>query len=132
MINLNRRAINVALKSIAGSRHSQKNIGLHHVRLRTICPYNTNKEARDVNYLYRYVSAKPSFPTLSSDVEDIIARPVGLVEERNIFSRLSKKITTTMKGENKLPEKRRKHSWKNKTKNQKGRTGMIEQIYVFI
>ena len=77
-ININRQAINLALKSIAGSRHSQKILGLYHVMFRTICPYNTNKKARDVNYFYRYVSEKPSFPTLPSDVEDIIARSVRL------------------------------------------------------
>ena len=39
-----------------------------------------------MHYFYRYVCKKPSPPTASSDVEDIIARAVRLVEQRRISS----------------------------------------------
>ena len=55
-----------------------------------------------MNCFYRYVSAKPSFPTLSSDVEDSIARSVRLDEEREILSRLSEKNTNSDEGEKQI------------------------------
>ena len=88
--NVNRRAINCALLSVAGSHQKLNILGLYHVMFRTICPYS--KQKRDVNYFYRYVRVEPSFPRIPSDVEDIIAKAFRLVEEREISSGDSEKI----------------------------------------
>ena len=85
-INLNRRSITVALKTIAGLHESTNIVGLYHAEFRTICPYNTNKKTRGVHYFYRHVCIKPSFPRFQSDVEEIIARAVCLVKQREISS----------------------------------------------
>ena len=104
-INLNRRAINLALKSIAGSHHSTNILGLYHDEFRTIYPYNTNKKPRDVQYFYRYVCTKPSFPRFPSDVGDIITREVRLVEEREISSGDSETNTNNDEEEKLITEK---------------------------
>ena len=81
-LNVNRTAINGALKSVAGSHHELNVLGLFHVKFKDICPYTTQK--REVNYYSRYIKVKPSFPRIHSDVEDIIAKSFRLVEEREI------------------------------------------------
>ena len=101
-INLTRREITVALQSVAGSHESTNILGLYHVEFRPICPYNSSKTPRHVHYFYRHVSTKPSFPRVPSDVEDIIARSVRLVEEREILSRLLDKNTNNDEGEKQM------------------------------
>ena len=68
-------------------------------------PYNTNKKPRGVQYFYPYVCKKPSPPTASSGVEDIIARAVRLVEQRRISSGDSETDTNNNEGEKQITEK---------------------------
>ena len=112
--NLNRRGINLALKSIAGSHHSTNILGLYHDEFRTIYPYNTNKKPRDVQYFYRYVCTKPSFPRFPSDVGDIITREVRLVEEREISSGDSETNTNNDEEEKLITEKEKEAQLENK------------------
>ena len=81
-LNVNHKAINCALLSVAGSHQELNILGLFHVVFKDICPYTT--ERRPVNYYYRYVKVEPSFPRIHSDVEDIIAKSFRLVQEREI------------------------------------------------
>ena len=105
-LNVNRRAINRALLSVAGSHQKLNILGLYHVMFRTICPYS--KQKRDVNYFYRYVRVEPSFPRIPSDVEDIIAKAFRLVKERERSRQeILKNIQTMMMKKNKLLKKRR-------------------------
>ena len=76
--------INGALQSIADSHQKLNIVGLYHVMYQTTCPCNTNKLPRDVHCFYRHVVTKPSFPQITSDIEDIIAEAVRLIEERHI------------------------------------------------
>ena len=105
IINLNRNAINLVLKTIAGSHRSTNILGLYHDEFRTIYPYNTNKKPRDVQYFYRYVCTNPSFPRFPSDVGDIITREVRLVEEREISSGDSETNTNNDEEEKRITEK---------------------------
>ena len=110
-INLNCRAINLALKTIAGSHHSTNILGLYHDEFRTICPYNTNKKPRDVQYFYRYVCTNPSFPRFPSDVEDTIVRAVHLVKEGERSPQvILQQMQIMIKEKNKLLKKKRKHN----------------------
>ena len=102
-LNVNRRAINRALLSVAGSHQKLNILGLYHVMFRTICPYS--KQKRDVNYFYRHVRVEPSFPRIQSDVEDIIAKAFRLVEEREISSGDSEKNTNNDDEKRQIAEK---------------------------
>ena len=84
--NINHKAINLALQTIAGLPHSTNILGLYPAEFRAICPYNISKKRRRVHYFYCYICTKPSQPTKPSDDEDIIVRTVRFVEERVIFS----------------------------------------------
>ena len=99
-LNVNSRAINRALQSVAGSHQNLNILGLFHVAFKAICPYTTQR--REVNYFYRYVRVEPSFPRIASDVEDIIAKAFRLVEEREISSGDSEKNTNNDDEKNKL------------------------------
>ena len=83
-LNVNSRAINRALQSVAGSHQNLNILGLFHVAFKAICPYTTQR--REVHYFYRYVRLELSFPRIASDDKDVIARAFRLVEERVISS----------------------------------------------
>ena len=110
MISITRKAINIALQTIAGSTHITNNLGLYHAEFRAIFPCNTRQKRHRVHYFYRHVCTKPSQPTDQSDVEDIIARAVRLVKERVISSGDSETNTYNDDGENQITENKRKNN----------------------
>ena len=133
IINLNRNAINLVLKTTAGVHRSTNILGLYHSEFKTICLYSMNKKPRDVQYFYHYVCTNPSFPRFPSDVEDTIARAVHLVKEGERSPQvILQQIQIMIKEKNKLLKKKRKHNWKNKGKRKKGRKETMVQLCLLI
>ena len=85
-----------------------------------------------MHYFYRHVSTKPSFPRVPSDVEDIIARSVRLVEEREILSRLSDKNTNNDEGEKQITGKEKEAQLEKQNQEEEGKDGDDWKFFVFI